>query len=85
MNTPSRRGQALRGMKGLPADFTAFFSLHHRAYLRYAHLQLGDAADAQWVVEDTFGQLSRAWIHVLQQPSPAAFALAALKENVTRL
>ncbi|MEU8551650.1 RNA polymerase sigma factor [Streptomyces roseoverticillatus] len=71
--------------EGLPADFVAFFSLHHRPYLRYAHLQLDSEPDAEWVVEEVFCQLALAWGEVRRQPNPAAYALAALKEKITKL
>ncbi|MEU2516456.1 RNA polymerase sigma factor [Streptomyces syringium] len=69
----------------LPADFLAFFSAHHQAYLRYAHIQLGSTADAEWVVEEVFGQLALIWGEVLRRPSVPAFALATLREEIAKL
>ncbi|RKN69916.1 sigma-70 family RNA polymerase sigma factor [Streptomyces klenkii] len=71
--------------EALPADFVAFFSLLHRPYLRYAHLQLDSEPDAEWVVEEVFSQLALAWGEVRRHPNPAAYALAALKEKITKL
>jgi RNA polymerase sigma factor (sigma-70 family) len=68
----------------LPLDFSAFYSLHHKAYLRYAHIQLGSRGQAEEAVEDVFVGLAAAWGHVLQQPSVAAYAWATLKEEVAR-
>ncbi|MEV6670010.1 sigma-70 family RNA polymerase sigma factor [Streptomyces sp. NPDC051162] len=70
---------------GLPPDFVDFFSFQHQAYLRYAHLQLGSEADAEWVVEEVFCQLALDWGKVRRQPNRAAYALAALKEKTTSL
>jgi RNA polymerase sigma-70 factor (ECF subfamily) len=68
----------------LPETFTAFYSLHHKAYLRYAHIQLDSRAEAEQVVEDVFVQLANMWAHVLQQPNVDGYAWAALKEEVAR-
>ncbi|MET9323521.1 sigma-70 family RNA polymerase sigma factor [Streptomyces sp. NPDC003038] len=68
----------------LPVDFTAFHSQHHRAYLRYAHLQLGTPKDAEEVVDDVFTFLLTVWPHVLREESLHAFAWAALREHVER-
>ncbi|OKJ74722.1 RNA polymerase subunit sigma [Streptomyces sp. TSRI0107] len=68
----------------LPNTFVAFYSRQHKAYLRYAHVQLGSRAEAEQVVEDVFVQLARAWTHVLQQPNVDAYAWAALKGEVVR-
>ncbi|MDG9709670.1 RNA polymerase sigma factor [Streptomyces sp. DH10] len=68
----------------LPTTFVAFYSRQHRAYLRYAHVQLDSREGAEKVVEDVFVQLARAWTHVLQQPNVDAYAWAALKEEVVR-
>ncbi|GHG61606.1 RNA polymerase sigma factor [Streptomyces griseocarneus] len=69
----------------LPVDFTAFFSYHHRAYLRYAYVQLGGRADAEWVVEEVFSHLALNWNAVLRQPSVEGYALAALKDQIAKL
>ncbi|MEU9304545.1 sigma-70 family RNA polymerase sigma factor [Streptomyces sp. NPDC048269] len=68
----------------LPVDFTAFHSQQHRAYLRYAHLQLGGRKDAEDVVDDVFTFLLKVWPHALQEASLHAFAWAALREHVER-
>ncbi|MFB7462450.1 RNA polymerase sigma factor [Streptomyces sp. NPDC056224] len=68
----------------LPVDFTAFHSQHHRAYLRYAHLQLGGRKDAEDVVDDVFTFLLKVWPHALKEASLHAFAWAALREHVER-
>ncbi|MEU7553684.1 sigma-70 family RNA polymerase sigma factor [Streptomyces sp. NPDC044571] len=68
----------------LPVDFTAFHSQHHRAYLRYAHLQLGAARDAEDVVDDAFTFLLKVWSHALSQASLNGFAWAVLREHVER-
>ncbi|MFD7165816.1 RNA polymerase sigma factor [Streptomyces violascens] len=67
----------------LPADFVAFYSTHHRAYLRYAHLQLGTRALAEQAVEDVFVRLAVQWPHVLRRPSVQAYAWTALQDAVT--
>ncbi|WP_164543605.1 RNA polymerase sigma factor [Streptomyces mobaraensis] len=69
----------------LPPDFTAFYALHHRPYLLYACAQLGTRADAEWVVEEVFGQLASCWTEVLRQPNVAAYALATLKEETAKV
>ncbi|MFE9445902.1 RNA polymerase sigma factor [Streptomyces sp. NPDC006602] len=66
----------------LPTTFVAFYSRQHKAYLRYAHVQLDSREGAEQVVEDVFVQLART--HVLQQPNVDAYAWAALKEEVVR-
>ncbi|MEU1792126.1 sigma-70 family RNA polymerase sigma factor [Streptomyces sparsogenes] len=68
----------------LPVDFRAFVSQHHRAYLRYAHVQLGGREEAVLAVEDVFVQLAQDWSFALRQPSVEAYALAALKENIAQ-
>ncbi|WP_329182794.1 sigma-70 family RNA polymerase sigma factor [Actinacidiphila glaucinigra] len=68
----------------LPDTFTAFYCLHHQAYLRYAHLQLDSRPAAEQVVEDVFVQLATVWPHVLLQPNVDSYAWAALKEEVAR-
>ncbi|MGW0753592.1 RNA polymerase sigma factor [Streptomyces sp. NPDC002587] len=68
----------------LPVDFTAFHSQHHRAYLRYAHLQLGGRKDAEDAVDDVFTFLLKVWPHALKEASLHAFAWAALREHVER-
>lgn len=68
----------------LPDTFTAFYSLHHKVYLRYAHLQLDSRPEAELVVEDVFVQLATMWPHVLQQPTVDGYAWAVLKEEVAR-
>ncbi|TVL89373.1 RNA polymerase sigma factor [Streptomyces sp. SAJ15] len=68
----------------LPVDYAAFHSQHHRAYLRYAYLQLGSRERAAQTVEDVFTHLLRVWGNVLRQPSAEAYAWAALKEAVIR-
>ncbi|MFF3949148.1 RNA polymerase sigma factor [Streptomyces sp. NPDC001902] len=68
----------------LPDTFTAFYCLHHKAYLRYAHLQLDSRPAAEQVVEDVFVQLATMWPHVLKQPNVDSYAWAALKEEVAR-
>ncbi|MFF4183387.1 RNA polymerase sigma factor [Streptomyces sp. NPDC001691] len=66
----------------LPADFVAFYSTHHRTYLRYAHLQLGARELAEGAVEDVFVRLAVEWPHVLRRPSVQAYAWAALQDAV---
>ncbi|MFI9030043.1 RNA polymerase sigma factor [Streptomyces sp. NPDC053560] len=68
----------------LPLDFTAFFMQHHRAYLRYACLQLDDEREAETVVEDVFAELASDWSEVLRQPNVPAYAMAALKEAIAQ-
>ncbi|TVL87782.1 RNA polymerase sigma factor [Streptomyces sp. SAJ15] len=68
----------------LPVDFRAFYSQHVHAYLRYAHIQLGSRTEAEQVVEDVFTQLAQEWGLALQQPSVAGYAMAALKEEISR-
>ncbi|MFD3803055.1 RNA polymerase sigma factor [Streptomyces sp. NPDC058611] len=68
----------------LPVDFTAFHSQQHRAYLRYAHLNLGNAQDAEDTVDDVFAFLLEVWPHALREASLHAFAWAALREHVER-
>ncbi|MFI1177588.1 RNA polymerase sigma factor [Streptomyces melanogenes] len=68
----------------LPVDYVAFHSHHHRAYLRYAHLQLGSDGEAVEAVEDVFTFLLKVWAYALGQPSTEAFAWAALREAVER-
>ncbi|MFD3682389.1 RNA polymerase sigma factor [Streptomyces sp. NPDC058613] len=68
----------------LPVDFTAFHSQQHRAYLRYAHLQLGNAQDAEEIVDDVFTFLLEVWPYALREASLHAFAWAALREHVER-
>ncbi|MEU9036615.1 sigma-70 family RNA polymerase sigma factor [Streptomyces sp. NPDC048352] len=68
----------------LPVEFTAFHSQQHRAYLRYAHLQLGNAKDAQEVVDDVFTFLLKVWRQALKEASLHGFAWAVLREHVER-
>ncbi|WP_329390350.1 sigma-70 family RNA polymerase sigma factor [Streptomyces sp. NBC_01351] len=68
----------------LPVDFTAFHSQQHRAYLRYAHLQLGNAKDAEEIADDVFTFLLKVWPQALREASLHAFAWAALREHVER-
>ncbi|MEU3777013.1 sigma-70 family RNA polymerase sigma factor [Streptomyces sp. NPDC032472] len=68
----------------LPVDFTAFHSQHHRAYLRYADLQLGNRRDAEDTVDDVFTFLLKVWQHALRQESLHGFAWAVLREHVER-
>ncbi|MEU6114495.1 sigma-70 family RNA polymerase sigma factor [Streptomyces sp. NPDC047117] len=68
----------------LPLDFTAFFMQHHRAYLRYACLQLDEEREAETVVEDVFAELAADWSEVLRQPNVPAYAMAALKEAIAQ-
>ncbi|MFD3326866.1 RNA polymerase sigma factor [Streptomyces sp. NPDC058701] len=82
-------GGGYRAVSGEPAGvrpvaFTAFRSQHHRAYLRYAHLHLGTAQDAEDAVDDVFTFLLEAWPHALREASLHAFAWAALREHVER-
>ncbi|WP_323379420.1 RNA polymerase sigma factor [Streptomyces durbertensis] len=74
--------ESLRG--ALPSDFTGFYVLRHKVYLRYAYLQLGDKDEAIDAVEEVFVQLATVWRDVLAQPSVEAYAFAALKEEVSR-
>ncbi|MEU9233719.1 RNA polymerase sigma factor [Streptomyces sp. IBSNAI002] len=68
----------------LPVDYTAFHSQQHRAYLRYAHLQLGSRQDAEYVVDDVFTFLLKVWPHALKEASLHGFAWAVLREHVER-
>ncbi|MFJ3834981.1 RNA polymerase sigma factor [Streptomyces sp. NPDC090054] len=68
----------------LPVEFTAFHSQQHRAYLRYAHLQLGNAEMAEEVVDDVFTFLLKAWGQALREASLHGFAWAVLREHVER-
>ncbi|MFD6876673.1 MULTISPECIES: RNA polymerase sigma factor [unclassified Streptomyces] len=68
----------------LPVEFTAFHSQQHRAYLRYAHLQLGNAKMAEEVVDDVFTFLLKAWGQALREASLHGFAWAVLREHVER-
>ncbi|MFI8998584.1 RNA polymerase sigma factor [Streptomyces sp. NPDC053542] len=68
----------------LPLDFTAFFLLHHKAFLRFAHLQLDSRTAAEDVVEEAFAELADTWHEVLRQPSVEAYAMATLKEVIDR-
>lgn len=68
----------------LPVDFTAFHSQQHRAYLRYAHLQLGNPKDAEEVVDDVFTFLLKVWRQALKEASLHGFAWAVLREHVER-
>ncbi|MFF4319305.1 RNA polymerase sigma factor [Streptomyces sp. NPDC001568] len=68
----------------LPVEFTAFHSQQHRAYLRYAHLQLGNATMAEEVVDDVFTFLLKAWGQALREASLHGFAWAVLREHVER-
>ncbi|MFH7595647.1 sigma-70 family RNA polymerase sigma factor [Streptomyces racemochromogenes] len=68
----------------LPVEFTAFHSQQHRAYLRYAHLQLGNAKDAEEVVDDVFTFLLKVWRQALKEASLHGFAWAVLREHVER-
>ncbi|MFV0126523.1 RNA polymerase sigma factor [Streptomyces sp. HMX112] len=68
----------------LPVDFAAFHYHHVRAYLRYAHLQLGSRRDAVEVVDGVFTFLLKVWHEALREPSTQAFAWAALREAVQR-
>ncbi len=68
----------------LPVDFTAFHSQQHRAYLRYAHLQLGNPKDAEEVVDDVFTFLLKVWRQALKEASLHGFAWAVLREHVAR-
>ncbi|MET9604980.1 sigma-70 family RNA polymerase sigma factor [Streptomyces sp. NPDC006512] len=68
----------------LPVEFTAFHSQQHRAYLRYAHLQLGNAKMAEEVVDDVFTFLLKVWSQALREASLHGFAWAVLREHVER-
>lgn len=68
----------------LPVEFGAFHSQHHRAYLRYAHLQLGSREDAEGVVDDVFTFLLKVWRQALKEASLHSFAWAVLREHVER-
>ncbi|MFD3543969.1 RNA polymerase sigma factor [Streptomyces sp. NPDC058662] len=68
----------------LPVDYTAFHSQQHRSYLRYAHLQLGNAKDAEDVVDDVFTFLLKVWTHALREASLHSFAWTVLREHVER-
>lgn len=68
----------------LPVEFSAFHSQHHRAYLRYAHLQLGSREDAEDVVDDVFTFLLKVWRQALKEASLHGFAWAVLREHVAR-
>ncbi|WP_424210660.1 RNA polymerase sigma factor [Streptomyces sp. BI20] len=65
-----------------PVEFVAFHSHHHRAYLRYAHLQLGSREEAEPVVEDVFTVLLAMWAQALREPNLQAFAWAELRAAV---
>ncbi|MFJ6940378.1 RNA polymerase sigma factor [Streptomyces sp. NPDC101132] len=68
----------------LPVEYTAFHSQHHRAYLRYAHLQLGSRQDAVEVVDDAFTFLLKVWPQALRESSLHGFAWSVLREHVER-
>ncbi|MEV6954605.1 sigma-70 family RNA polymerase sigma factor [Streptomyces sp. NPDC051183] len=68
----------------LPVEFTAFHSQQHRAYLRYAHLQLGSRQDAEDIVDDVFTFLLKVWRQALKEASLHGFAWAVLREHVER-
>ncbi|MFC5724571.1 hypothetical protein ACFP1Z_30900 [Streptomyces gamaensis] len=69
----------------LPAEFTAFHTLHHRAYLEHARARLPLATHARQAVDRTFHRLASTWADVLRQPSVEARALAVLDEEITKL
>ncbi|WP_051871426.1 RNA polymerase sigma factor [Streptomyces sclerotialus] len=68
----------------LPLDLTAFYLQHHKAYLRYAHLQLDSRAEAEDVVDEVFAELADTWHEVLREPSVEAYAMATLREFLTK-
>ncbi|MFF3013322.1 sigma-70 family RNA polymerase sigma factor [Streptomyces sp. NPDC057939] len=68
----------------LPVEFTAFHSQQHRTYLRYAHLQLGNAKMAEEVVDDVFTFLLKVWDQALREAGLHGFAWAVLREHVER-
>ncbi|MEV7418034.1 sigma-70 family RNA polymerase sigma factor [Streptomyces sp. NPDC089919] len=68
----------------LPVEYTAFHSQHHRAYLCYAHLQLGTRQDAVDVVDDVFTFLLKVWPQALRESSLHGFAWSVLREHVER-
>ncbi|MEW2372537.1 sigma-70 family RNA polymerase sigma factor [Streptomyces sp. NPDC006656] len=67
----------------MPVEYVAFHSQNHRAYLEYAHLELGAEA-AQSVVEDVFTFLLEVWPDALKEANLQAFAWAQLREHVER-
>ncbi|MFD5422210.1 sigma-70 family RNA polymerase sigma factor [Streptomyces sp. NPDC127069] len=67
----------------MPVDYVAFHSQNHRAYLEYAHLELGPEA-APSVVEDVFTFLLEVWPDALREANLQAFAWAQLREHVER-
>jgi RNA polymerase sigma factor (sigma-70 family) len=66
----------------LVLTFEAFHDTYHRAWLRFAHLQVGDRAAAEAIVQDLCTQLACDWTHVLKQGSVQSYAWALLKEHV---
>ncbi|GAB2609750.1 SigE family RNA polymerase sigma factor [Streptomyces capparidis] len=66
----------------LSLTFEAFHDAHHRAWLRFAHLQVGDRSAAEHVVEAAAARLAENWTHVLGQEAMQAYAWGVLKEHV---
>ena len=66
----------------LVLTFEAFHDTHYREWLRFAHLQVGNRADAAQVVDGACAHLVAHWPHVLKQESVAAYAWAVLKEHL---
>jgi len=57
----------------LPADFEAFYLLHHKLYLRYALHHL-DPVTAHDVVATVFGNLATHWCRLLRHPNLSSHA-----------
>ena len=66
----------------LPPAFEAFHDLYIKAYLRYAHVMLGDKDAAIAVVRRCFSHLALNWEQVMLSESPEEYAFALLKQRV---
>ncbi|MCX5071025.1 sigma-70 family RNA polymerase sigma factor [Streptomyces sp. NBC_00513] len=63
----------------MPHAYWAFLALHHKPYLEYARVLLGDEKEAESVVHATFVHLAAIWAHLTAQPNMAAYAWAQHK------
>ncbi|WP_189133863.1 RNA polymerase sigma factor [Wenjunlia tyrosinilytica] len=66
----------------LALTFEAFHDTYHRGWLRFAHLQVGDADAARTVVDLLCAQLAGGWSHALKQGNVQFYAWALLKEHI---
>lgn len=71
----------MAGIDSLPLDLQAFHQLHRPVYIRWAHTQLGNRADAEEAVDDAFEHLALTWDQVLTKDNPNAWAWQIMKNR----